>query len=223
MTPQVLYIDGDSWIGHSTPRVVNDANPLFKDMLIINNAVPASSNIDIITRTDRSLRKLKQLGIEPMVCVCLSEVGRDHHREFSLVQQKYDDISDFLNDVLTNEVLMIKKILKNYNYYLCNGWTQNSVLSELSIVNFIDQDFDKIAPVYSVGNPIYSWLNNNFKFNQTSFVEAVDNKQKFQKLLLKNPNIDNTLHPLWPHSKAVYQGFFEHVLATLRAQAVLST
>jgi hypothetical protein len=219
---KVLYINGDSWLSHYVTRVTNADCNLFKDIFVINHSVPGQGNINIIKRTLVALAELKKYNIKPFVCIGLSEVGRDLLEEFKLGKSN-PDLTTYLNSVLTAEINILKSELGDYQHYICSAWTSSVTLSSMknkSLIDFIEQDFDNLSPVYTVGNGIYNWLNDRskiLKFNKLSFIEAVENKQAFEQALLNNPYIDSTLH-LGQHTcDIVYERFFTHVLSTLGA------
>ena len=211
-----FYINGDSWLSHSTARVANSENPVFNNTVVVNQSVPGSSNLSIIRRTKYALDEFKKYNIYPIVCIGLSEVGRDFNGEFALVRPQ-SNVTKYLELVLLKEIEMLKNLLKDYRYYISTAWTTNPTGSK-SLISFIEEDFSDCNPVYTVSNGIYSWLNdrsNVFKFSKESFVEAVENKQQFEARLLKNNYINNTLHLDQTLSDIVYKQYFEHVFLTI--------
>lgn len=211
-----FYINGDSWLSHHCCVVANSEHPLFKNKVVINNSVPGSGNLGIIKRTKHALGELKKHDIYPTVCIGLTEVGRDFTDEFSLTRPQ-DDISEYLKSVLLKEIEILEDLLRDYKHYISTSWTTNPNQNK-SLINFIEEDFDNNSPVYTMGNGIYSWLDDRkkiFKFSKKSFVEAIENKNFFQDKLLKNKYIDKTLHLDKLTSRPIYEKYFEHVLNTI--------
>ena len=222
---KILYINGDSWLSHYVPRVTNADCDLFKDMFVINHSVPGQGNINIIKRTLVALAELKKYNIKPFVCIGLTEVGRDFLEEFKL-GEPHPNLTTYLNNVLTAEINILKSGLDEYQHYICSSWTSwtssvtLSSIKNKSLIDFIEQDFDDLSPVYTISNGIYNWLNDRakiLKFDKLSFIEAVENKQTFEQALLSNPYINSTLHLDQRTSDIVYERFFTHVLSTLGA------
>ena len=212
----VFYINGDSWLANSTSRVANSDHRLFKDYFVINHSVPGSGNISIINRTRTALADLEKYNIKPVVCIGLSEVGRDLNEEFKLCRPEVD-LSNYLRSVLLQEFSLLQGMLQNYDHYLCTGWVSNPFGTK-SIIDFIDQDFTELPKVYSVGNGVYNWLDSRsdvLKFSKESFVDAVNDKQLYQSVLLKNQYINKELHLERIKSDLVYERFFEHVLSLI--------
>jgi hypothetical protein len=211
-----FYINGDSWLSHYTATVANSDNPLFSDAVVINQSVPGSGNLSIIRRTKYALDEFKKHNIYPIVCVGLSEVGRDFNDEFALARPQ-ENITEYLESVLLKEIEMLKDLLKDHQHYVSTAWTTDPTGAK-SLTSFIEEDFGNCKPVYTVSNGIYSWLNdrnNIFKFSKESFVAAVENKQQFEARLLKNKYINNTLHLDKALSDIVYKKYFEHVFLTI--------
>lgn len=210
---QVLYINGDSWLASRTNRIVCNNHPMFKDLFVINQAVPGSGNIEIINNTRAALAELKLHGIKPIVCVGLTEVGRNFKEEVKLVP-KQENLTEYLRAILVKEFDILKTELSNHSSYLFTGWTHNP-LETKSIIDFIDEDFTQFNPVYTVQNKIYKLLDHLAFTSKESFVDAVDNKQVFETALLNNKYINNTLHLDWATSDQVYESFFSHILSIL--------
>lgn len=214
MKKEFFYINGDSWLAHFASRVANSDHPLFKDKFVINHSIPGSSNLSIIQRTDQALQDLASEGIYPQVCVGLAPVGRDLEHEFKLVAPK-ENLSEYLEDILVKEIDMIERVLNNYKHYVCTSWSTNPIGTR-SLIDFIGQDWTNFGPVYVTSNGVYQWLNDRrkiLKFSQESFIQAAENKQKFEEALLSNRYIDPTLHLNKSTSDEVYEKFFKHVLA----------
>ena len=216
---QFLYINGDSWLIHFAARIANIQHPLFKDIFIINHSIPGDGNINIINRTKQALADLRKVNIEPWVCLGLSEVGREPLPEFSLVSPNAtNDIGKYLELVAKAELQLAKEALKDYNYYICNSWVSNCNNTK-SIIDFIEQDFTSVNSCYTVANEIYNWLADRqqvFKFTKTSFIEVIENKKKFEQLLLTNQYVSPTLHLDRTTSDQIFQQFFYHVLSALK-------
>jgi hypothetical protein len=213
---QFLYINGDSWLSHFVDRVIH-THPLFNNIFVINQSVPGCGNMSIINRTCSALANLKKYNIKPWVLVGLSEVGRDSEDEFKLVRP-IENLTEYLKSISLAQFNILKTELAEYQHYICSAWTFNPVETK-SIIDFIDEDFSNIKPVYAVSNGIYSWINDRkhiLKINKSSFVEAVENKQIFESLLLSNPYIDQTLH-LDKSTDLIFERFFNHVLSTFKA------
>ena len=213
---QVLYINGDSWLTSYANRVASSGHPLFKDILVINHSVPGSGNIGIINRTQTALAELKNYGIKPKVCIGLSEVGRDFSEEVKLVPPT-ENLTQYLKNILLKEIDILKDALQKHQHYICTAWIHNPIDTK-SIIDFIDEDFTKFNPVYATSNGSYNWLNDRahvLKISKESFVEAVENKQRFERALLNNRFINDTLHLNKTTSDQVYEKFFGHVLSTI--------
>jgi hypothetical protein len=182
-------------------------------MFVINQSVPGSGNIDIINSTKSALAELTEHNIKPIVFVGLSEAGRNFKDEIGLVP-KQGNATEFLKSILVEEFNMLQNELAPYQSYIFTSWVHNPTGTK-SIIDFIEEDFTQVAPVYAVQNNVYKLLNKMSFINKESFVEAVDNKQRFEALLLKNKYINTTLHLEWETSDQVYEKFFSHVLSTL--------
>lgn len=214
---QFLYINGDSWLSHFVDRVIH-THPLFKDIFVINQSVPGCGNMSIINRTRTALAELKKHNIVPWVLVGLSEVGRDFEEEFKLARPR-ENLTEYLKSISQAQIDILKTDLADYQHYICSAWTFGTAGTK-SIVDFIEEDFSGINPVYTISNGVYSWINDRqhiLKISKFSFVEAVENKQIFESLLLSNTYIDQTLH-LKKSTDIVFERFFDHVLSTLRTQ-----
>lgn len=153
---KVLYINGDSWLGSRVNRIVCNNHPMFKDFFVINQAVPGNGNIEIINNTRTALKELKLHGIKPIVCVGLSEVGRNFKEEVKLVP-KQENLTEYLKSILLKEFEILKNELEDYQSYLFTGWTHNPIGTK-SIIDFIEEDFTKFNPVYTLQNKIYKVL-----------------------------------------------------------------
>jgi hypothetical protein len=210
---KVLYINGDSWLASSANRVVCNNHPLFKNFFVINQAVPGSGNMEIINNTRSALSELKLRGINPVVCVGLSEVGRNFKDEIKLVPKK-ENLTEYLESILIKQFEILQHDLVGYQSYLFTGWTHNPLKTK-SIIDFIDQDFIVFDPVYTVRNKIYNLLDHLSFVSKISFVEAVEAKQKFESALLNNKYVNDTLHLDWGTSDLVFEKFFTHVLSTV--------
>jgi hypothetical protein len=211
-----FYINGDSWLSHRTANVANSDNPLFKDVVVVNHSVPGSGNLSIIRRTKHALEEFKKHNIYPFVCVGLSEVGRDFTDEFALARPQ-ENVTEYLKSVLLKEIEILKNMLKDHRHYVSTAWTTDPT-GEKSLISFIEEDFSDCAPVYTVQNGIYNWLNDRskvFKFSKESFVQAVENKQYFENKLLKNKYVNNTIHLDNTLGEIVYKKYFEHVFLTI--------
>lgn len=213
-TKPVLYINGDSWLGSRANRILCNNHPLFKDLFVINQAVPGNGNIDIINNTLNAVGELKKHNIKPIVCVGLSEVGRNFKEEIKLVP-KQENLTEYLKSILTHEFSLLQNGLADCETYLFTGWTHNPVGTK-SIIDFVEQDFSQFAPVYAVQNKIYSAFNHLSFISKSSFVDAVENKQNFESALLDNKYIDDTLHLVWATSDQVYENFFSHILSSIK-------
>lgn len=216
---QILYINGDSWLSHFTSRVANNQHPLFNDIFVINHSIPGDGNANIIARTKQALDDFKEIGIKPWVCLGLSEIGRNLADEFKLVRPTTDNISEYLELVAKAELKLAEDILNGYNHYVCNTWVSNSNNTTKSIIDFIDQDFSTVDPCYTIGNSIYNWFVTKpqiFKFTKSSMLKAIENKQKFEKLLLSNQYVNGTLHLDKLPADLIYERFFQHVLFQLK-------
>jgi hypothetical protein len=214
---QYFYINGDSWLSLNAQCITNSDNPLFKDIFVINHSVPGSSNMSIINRTKDALAELKIHGINPMVCIGLSEVGRDLQNECALSRPQ-ENLTEYLKSIMLQQMSMLDSILVGYKHYICTAWVTNP-RSTKTVVDFIPEDFSDLKPVYTVGNGSYRWLDdrqNVLKFTKESFVDAVECKQIFEKRLLASKYIDNLLHLDMHHSNEINQKFFSHVLSTIR-------
>ena len=210
-----FYINGDSYLAHWASKVANSDHPLFKNITVINHAVPGSGNLSIIRRTKHALNEFKKYNIYPVVCIGLSEVGRDLPDEFKLVPPQ-DNLTEYLKSILLKEIEMLEDLLQDHTHYIGTAWTTNPQGNK-SIIDFTDDNFDQCNPVYAIGNGIYSWLGDRqkiFKFSRESFVEAVENKEVFQDKLLKNKYIDDTMHLDKSTSQIVYEKYFKHVFLT---------
>jgi len=208
---QFLYINGDSWLSHFVNRVIN-THPMFKNIFVINHSVPGCGNMDIINRTKIALAELKKYNIKPWVFIGLSEVGRDFEEEFKLARPQ-DDLTDYLAAISQAQFNILKTQLADYQHYVCNSWTSNPVGTK-SLIDFIDEDFSNVKPVYAVSNGVYSWINDRariLKISKSSFVEAVENKQIFESLLLSNRYIDHTLHIDKVIGDVVFDRFFNYL------------
>lgn len=215
---QFLYLNGDSWF-HRSSKITNGQNPLFENIFIINHSIPGDGNINIINRTKSALEDLKKINIKPWVCLGLSEVGRNFTSEFALVSPKVtNDIGKYLELVAAAELKLAQSVLKDYNSYICNAWVSNYNNAK-SIIDFIDQDFKSVDMCYTVGNGVYNWLGDRqdiFKFTKSSFVSTIENKQKFEQLLLNNRYIDDSLHLAQATAEQPYQKFFTHAITHLK-------
>jgi len=212
----VLYINGDSWLAHYTNRATSSDNPLFKNFLVINHSVPGASNIDIIRRTRVAINHFKKQGIDPLICIGLSEAGRGSVEEISLLKPNTSDLTTYLGNLLSKQFDILKQDLADYQTYLCTAWVNNPVGTK-SIIDFIDLDFNKIPPVYTVSNGIYHWLSDRLallKISKESLIDAVDNKRIFESALLGNPFISDDLHLDKKTSDMIYDRFFSHVLSS---------
>jgi hypothetical protein len=213
-----FYINGDSWMAHFSARIANSDHPLFKNTVVINHAVPGCGNASIIRRTKHALEELKKSNIYPTVCVGLTEVGRDFNQEFCQVRPQ-QDLTEYLKSVLSHQMHTLEQFLTDHPHYVSTAWVTDPA-GKKSLTDFIEQDFSQCSPVYTVGNGIYKWLDdrrNIFKFSKSSFVEAVENKQIFENLLLNNKYVNETLHLDKSTSDVVYERFFTHVFSTIRA------
>lgn len=211
-----FYINGDSWLSHWTAKTANSDHPLFNNTVVINQSVPGSSNASIIRRTKHTLEELKKHGIYPTVCIGLTEVGRSFNEEFCQVRPQ-ENLTEYLKSVLMHQIDTLEIFLKDYRHYVSTGWVTDPRQNK-SLTNFIEQDFSGCLPVFTVGNGIYSWLNDRrhiFKFSKSSFVEAVENKQAFETLLLKNKYITETMHLAQQTCNDVYENYFKHVFSTI--------
>jgi hypothetical protein len=211
-----FYINGDSWMYHGIEKVANSNNPLFNNAVVVNESIPGSGNLSIIRRTIHALEEFKKDNIYPMVCVGLSEIGRELHDEFALVRPQ-ENVTEYLKSVLIKEIEILKDLLKDHRHYVSTAWTTDPLGSK-SLISFVEEDFSDCGPVYTVSNGIYSWLNdrnNIFKFSKESFIEAVKNKQHFKNKLLKNKHVTDKLHLDESLRDIVYQKYFEHVFLTI--------
>ena len=214
--PQVFYINGDSWLANAAAKVANSNNLLFENILVINHAVPGSGNIRIIDRTRTALSMLSQWGVTPWVCIGLSEVGRDFEEEFKLVKPG-QNLDNYLGSVLDKELAIVADLVKNCPNYITTGWLPSPNRNK-SIIDFIGEDWNNTAPPYTISNGIYNWLDDRqsiFKISKESFVVTVNNKQRYEEKLLKNPYVNSTLHLNNSTSDEVYQKFFEHVFLSI--------
>jgi hypothetical protein len=211
-----FYINGDSWLSHYVAKVANSDNPLFSNTVVVNQSIPGSGNLSIIRRTKYALEEFKKHNIYPTVCIGLSEVGREFNDEFALARPQ-SDTTKYLESVLIKEIEILKNLLADHRHYVSTAWITDPT-GEKSLTDFIEEDFSGCAPVYTVGNGIYSWLNDRnsvFKFSKESFVQAIENKQYLENKLLKNKYINNTMHLDKTLSDIVYQKYFEHVFLTI--------
>lgn len=216
MTTECIYINGDSWLAHFATRVANSEHPLFQDKFVVNQAIPGSSNLEIIQRTKTAVEYFKSVGICPKFCVGLSVVGRDLDAECALAKPQ-TDLTQYLESILAQEIKMLQEVLTGYSSYICTLWTTN-IAGTKSVIDFIDEDWTDQPAVYSFSNGFYNWLNDRksiLKFSTESFVETLDNKQSMEKRLLNNQYIDDTLHLDRQSSDVVYERFFKHVLEEL--------
>ena len=210
---KVLYINGDSWLVGRINRIICYNHNMFKDWFVINQAVPGAGNLEIISNTQAALAELKLHGIMPVVCVGLTEVGRNFKEEIKMVP-KQENLTEYLRSILLKEFDLLKDILADYQSYVFTGWTHNPIGTK-SIIDFVEQDFSQFKPVYTVQNRIYKLFDRLSFIDRASFVEAVDNKQLFESALLNNKYINDTLHLEWGTSDQVYEDFFSHILSVL--------
>jgi len=211
-----LYINGDSW---TVPVYLNQytdcRSPNYKNIFVINQSVGGCGNRDIIERTKLDLKILKEKGIVPSVCIALSEVGRNFKEEFELVKPNHERLNDYLRQVLLKEIEILETNLKDLNYYITTGWIP-SPNSNKAIIDYIGIDKNDVE-VYSYTNVIFEWLSVHqkiFKFTKESFIDAVENKQRWEYRLVNNPYIDDTLH-VNPRNLTPYNNWLDDILRQL--------
>jgi hypothetical protein len=205
----LLYINGDSW---TISKYVDDYLKS-KNIEFVNKSVGGSSNLSIIQRTKLDLDLLKEQNIFPYVCISLSEVGRDLANEFSLVKPTGRDLDAYLKSVLLKEIEMLEEMLNGYQSYITLGWTSNP-LSTKSIIDFIGVDLNNIE-AYTISNGTYNWLSDRqqiFKFSKKSFISTVEKKQSWEKALLANQFIDESLH-INPKKMDPVEHWIDHVIS----------
>ena len=154
-----------------------------------------------------------QQNIFPKVCISLSEVGRDLIEEFKLVHPIKQDLNEYLKLVLLKEISMLDEILVDYESYITVGWTSN-LSDNKSIIDFINFDKDGIE-AWTVSNGIFNWLSDRqkiFQFSEQSFINTVEKKQQWERRLLGNQFIDETLHIDFKNLRPV-ELWLDHILA----------
>lgn len=213
-----LYINGDSWVGELVSTHTNFESENFKDIFVINRGCGGASNIEIISRTKQDLEFLAKSGITPMVCVAFSEVGRGINKEFAIGATPDSNLTILLKNILIKEYEMLQQVLVGYNSFITTSWTTNPFNTNKRLLDFIDFD-DQEFEVYTVGNGIYKWLSDHqhiLKFNKDSFINAVNEKEKYSQALLNNSWIDDTMHIKRERSSKPYNDFFSYVLEQLK-------
>lgn len=205
----VLYFNGDSW----TLPIFIDEYLKSKNVNFINKSVGGQGNLTILQKTKKDLEELKQQNIFPKVCISLSEVGRNLIEEFKLVRPTKQDLDVYLKLILLKEINMLDEILTDYNSYITVGWTSNP-LDNKSIIDFINFDKEGIE-TWVISNGILSWLSDRqkiFQFSKESFIHTVEKKQQWEKRLLDNQYVDETLHIDLKNLRPV-ELWLDHVLA----------
>lgn len=228
---KILYIDGDSWL--QVPRVIKSLEKhygMFKNWLVINQAVPGDSNNDIIDRTAKNIDKLKKFGHKPHVIIGLSEVGRGRNKELVLCPpdaKKEKTLDDYLKQLLTAEVNLLNKVLQDCPSYVCSAWT-TGINQNKNIVDFIIEK-ENLPEVFMLQGKHIEWFGkhkNQLGISQKSLLDAVQNSESYIQKLLQTNLVDDSLHIKNIHSlqtdqgknstTEIYYNFFSHALESAR-------
>jgi len=223
---KVLYIDGDSWL--QVPRIIKFLEQhygMFKNWLVINNAVPGDNNHDIIQRTIKNVEAIKQLGHTPYVIVGLTEVGRGKNKELKLCPPDHKtkkELNEYLKRLLKEEVNILNKALQDCPNYICSAWT-SGVTGNKNIVDFIVHE--ELPEVPLLLGKYIEWFGKHKEklgISQQSLIDAIDNSETYIKKLLQTNLVDESLHPNHINSlqmdepknptTEVYYKFFNHAL-----------
>ena len=94
---ECIYINGDSWLAHFAGRVANSQHPLFRDKFVVNHAVPGSSNLEIIERTNKFFVKTLEKLNPPLLY------------DYLIENEKISDIKKVTENIIQNYISYLRK------------------------------------------------------------------------------------------------------------------
>jgi hypothetical protein len=210
---KIFYAIGDSWLDRDFfNRVFHNQYP---EYFLINRSMCAVSNSVMNNMLKEDVVFLKNLDVDVIFMVALSEVGRSK-LDLKLVDPKhFSNTHEYFGEILKKQYQSIQEIINGYSNFITTAYITNNFNENKSIIDFCGHSkLIKPKNVFSVySNGIFEFLKDRGKIFQFNFADDLGKAIELKNFLLSHDNIDEKIHP---DRYKPYEDFLENVFLNLQ-------